>query len=118
MSKTITIIELLNKIAKGEEVPEYVRYFHRISKKFEIMLVCKENIIDKLNRGIFDLDYTVEILEDEETIDIDRIKELKDVVALSEEGYMTRGTFIDITSKINELIKAVKQLNKKIKEER
>lgn len=75
MAKTIKIIELLNKIANEEEVPETVRYFHRISKLFELMLVCKENIIYKLDRDIIDLTDEVEIIEDEQEIDIQNIED-------------------------------------------
>ena len=38
------VIDLLNKIANGEEVPEYVQYYNMLQDKLDTMMVCKENI--------------------------------------------------------------------------
>ena len=55
------------------------------------------------------LNWNVELIEDE--IDIDDIEELTD------ESKGTAGEFNAIKNKINELVQAVKQLDKKIREE-
>jgi len=57
------IIELLNKIANGEEVPKYINYIHRALGK-DTMFVCSENIINKLDQGAIELNDEVEIIED------------------------------------------------------
>ena len=109
MSQKIKVIELLNKIAKGEEVSECVRYFHRMSRQYETMLVCQENIIDKLDRGIIDLNDGLEIIEEEPEIDIQNLEDIKPDT-ISGNQYITDAKTIII----NKLIKAVKQLDNKI----
>ena len=66
MNKKIKIIELLQDFADEKEIimPKYIRYWDRIGHKDEIMLVCKANIIDKLDDCKIDLNDEVEILED------------------------------------------------------
>ena len=110
------VIDLLNKIANGEEVPEKIKYNgteYKLNEKtgwyqsIDVIGSVNEWFISK-----YRLNDTVERIEDTEDINIQDIKELEDIVALSEEGYMTRGTFIGITDKINELVQAIKQLDK------
>ena len=48
------VIDLLNKIANGEEVPKYITYVNRLNDEFGTMMVCKENIIYKLDNDIID----------------------------------------------------------------
>lgn len=116
MSKIITIIELLNRIANGEEVPKKIKYEKDI---LEYMPDVQDYFgVSKTGNGSFFnylfvnkstssfINNTVETLEDEETIDIDSIEELHI-------GEVTT----DERLRINELIKAVKQINKKIEEE-
>ena len=62
------IIDLLNKIANGEELPEYVKYFNRNDEEYNIMMVTYENIIYKLNYEYIKLNDEVEILEEEKKI--------------------------------------------------
>lgn len=59
------IIDLLNKIANEEEVPKYIRYRDILKHKYNIMMVCKENIIYKLDQCVINLNDEVEILEEE-----------------------------------------------------
>ena len=63
--------------------------------------------------------WTFEILsEEEEEIDIQAIEELDEwVVRRNGEVTQTEGKILEIGNKLNELIKAVKQLNRKIKGE-
>lgn len=101
------IIELLNKIANGEEVSKFWWYgcIHEINKDNQIYdTYCdayKVITIDCLNDEI-------KLIEDN-TIDIDSIEELKSV-ANNIDG------IVCVMTKINQLIQAVKQLNKEIKE--
>ena len=106
MSKTITVIQLLNKIANGEEVPENIKYHNRNLKETDIMLCCKENIIDKLDCNSIYLNDIVEIIEEQEEIDIQGIEENN-----------SSNPREDVNQEnINLLIRAVKQLDNKLKE--
>ena len=62
--KTIKIIDLLNMISKGEEVPKHVRYYNMIENIDDIMYVCKENIFCKLDTLQIHLNSRVEIIEE------------------------------------------------------
>ena len=105
------IIDLLNKMANGEEVPEKIKvgniiyiyeswehFYYTDNEEREDLLVKGKDYstIDFLN-------WNVKLIEDE--IDIDSIEELEGIVEYSTE----RNT-------INQLIQAVKQLNKEVKE--
>lgn len=63
------IIDLLNKIANGEEVPKYIKYYDKLHQKKDIMMCCYNNIIYKLDNNIIDLTDVVEILEEENKIE-------------------------------------------------
>ena len=111
------VIDLLNKMANGEEVPEKIKvgniiYIYESWEHF--YYTDNEEREDLLVRGkdyssIDFLNWNVELIEDE--IDIDGIEELTD------ESKGTAGEFNAIKNKINELVQAVKQLDKKIREE-
>ena len=114
------VIDLLNKIANDKEIPK------RIKCKDLIYEYQEEDrdyaYIDKnsyytwfFNDTVSDitvLNMPVEIIEDEE-IDIDSIEELE---FSKDERKKYVKPIENNTDKINELIKAVKQLNKMIKE--
>ncbi len=113
MNKKIKIIELLNKIANGEEVPENIKYYNRNSKESDIMPCCKENIIDKLDCNSIYLNDEVEIIEEQEEIDIQNITELLEIGS-----YEADRTDVKMNRVvINKLVQAVKQLDNKLKEE-
>lgn len=108
------VIDLLNKIAHGEEVPEKIKvdniiYIYENWEHF--YYTDNEAREDLLVRGKdystndF-LNWNVELIEDE--IDIDNIEEYK-------QEHTERCIDIDIRNKINELIKAVKQIDKRVK---
>ena len=107
------IIDLLNKMANGEEVPEKIKvgniiyiyeswehFYYTDNEEREDLLVKGKDYstIDFLN-------WNVELIEDN-TIDIDNIEELNVGDLLNNK--ITR-------NKINKLVQAVKQLNKEIK---
>ena len=109
MSKTIRVIDLLNKIENGENIPQKIKvyqeifewdileHYYRRSNGDDLLELCK-----MFNTGEL-LSMEVEPIKNE--IDIDSIEGLEGIVEYSTE----RNT-------INQLIKAVKQLKKEVKE--
>ena len=131
------IIDLLNKMANGEEVPKRIRvdniiYIYENLEHF--YYTDDEAREDLLVRGkdwsTFDfLNWNVELIE-EDTIDIESIKEIEyyevngvgeeqDKFILKETGEYLSEAYNEfemvVIRKINELVQAVKQLNKEIK---
>ena len=110
MNKKIKIIELLQDFADEKEIvmPQYVRYLDRNVNEKAIMLVCQENIIDKLDKEMIKLTDEVEILED----NTEEIEEL-----LTIEDYECDKTDIRLNrDKINELVKRINYIERKINE--
>lgn len=113
MSKTIKIIDLLNKIANGEEVPIKINYHGDLyvwSKERQFYELENKNFI-YLSFETKELNDEVEIIEEQEEIDIQSIKEMEKMIT---HGYGSNET--EIAYKVNELVQAVKQLDKNIKE--
>ena len=108
MNKTIKIIDLINKIANEEEVPENIKW------RDKIWIYCKKEQ-DYINNNVYFFEGfnqirtkdfitdTVEIIEDED-INIQDIEELNELSDCEERNL-----------KINDLIKAVKKLDKEIR---
>ena len=117
MNKKIKIIELLQDFADEKEIvmPQYVRYLDRNVNEKAIMLVCQENIIDKLDKKMIKLTDEVEILEDN-TEEIEEIKEISDEYfnMLSDESKVKwlKSYIKEDRNKINELVKVVKEIRK------
>lgn len=109
MNKKIKIIDLLQDFADEKEIimPQYVRYLDRNTNEKAIMLVCEENIIDKLDKKMIKLNDYVEILED----NTEGIKELPNALINTEDPIVH---LIEQHKKINELVKEVNSINKKI----
>lgn len=120
------VIDLLNKIANREEVPEKIKvdniiYIYESLEHF--YYTDDEAREDLLIRGKdystndF-LNWNVELIEDE-PIDIDKIEELyindKNIGKDTIENWTGRKLDIVLGNKINKLVQAVKQLNKEIK---
>ena len=107
------VIDLLKKIENGENIPQKIKvyqevfewdileHYYRRSNGDDLLELC---II--FNTGEL-LSMEVEPIEDE--IDIDSIGELKSVTN-NIDG------IVCIMNKINELVQAVKQINKEVKE--
>ena len=126
MSKTIRVIDLLNKIANGEEVPKKIKI---LGLEFEWFEGCYRTC-DTLKKYLSDcwrldniLNDTVEIIEEQEKIDIQSIEELDENFTYIENHSSGLGiekvlnkAEIELVNKINKLVQAVKQLDKKIKE--
>ena len=122
------IIDLLNKIANGEEVPKKIRY--ELEER-----IYDENDKDYIVSGSDDyylfhdvlassngelmtdrLNDTVEIIEEQEEIDIQSIEELPKILFLGTEKDDIKKVLNDIIDNQNQQLQAVKQLDKKIKE--
>ena len=122
MNKKIKVIELFDIIAKGIDIPTKVEYRQKIYKFdsevmdyispddetcLSLIVIGDDNFGETLNRE-------VEILEDEEEIDIEEIGELpEDFDASFYDKYSIKAN----RYKINEILRAVKQLDKKISKE-
>lgn len=123
MNKKIKIIDLLQDLADEKEIvmPKYIRYWDRIGHKYEVMLVCKENIIDKLDDCKIDLNDEVEILEDntEEIEELDKQKAKNEIWTYTDANINKSNLYClslytehHIVPKINELVKAVNSIRK------
>ena len=98
--KTIKIIDLLNKIANGEEVPKYVQYYNMLKDKTDIMMVCKENIFYKLDKLEIQLNSRIEPVEEE--------KKIPEKLVGEDKGYYIDFSECNIASKVNEIIDYLK----------
>lgn len=124
MSKTIKIIDLLNKIAKNEKIPKKIKYLNRIYEFKDSVfgtgyLYENEGIRfwfseDALSDSTEDLNYEVEIIEDEEKINIQEIELAGLKSFVDADGKIDN---VNLAYKYNELLLAVKQLDKKINKE-
>jgi len=119
MNKKIKVIELINKIYANLDVPkrlkknDYIFEYCEEEQDFYDVKKCTYLICGYAQSHEKWLDVEVEILEDEEEIDIQGIKEMEYL-----EDYEADKTDIRLNrDKINDLVKAVKQLEKKIDKE-
>lgn len=111
-------IDLLNKIANDEEVPEYVKYKNHHSLDIEdTMMVCKENLFYKLEQFEIYLNDEVKIIEDKELqkLSYQQVgyqncdgseRKIKEVVIDFNKQVKQLG------NKLNEVIEVVKELKK------
>ena len=60
-SEKIKIKELLNKLMFDDKIPKQIRYFDKITKKYDYMFVNKEDFMKCLENGVFELDDEIEI---------------------------------------------------------
>ena len=117
------VIDLINMINNKEDLPEKMIInkieFH--SNVFKTMIYeedCNTNIWMAIQLNHIDLDDYVKIMEveliEDETIDIERINELE---PYSDDGveFYDKSDIHKIAKKTNEILQAVKQLNKEIK---
>ena len=126
--KTIKVIDLLNKIANGENVPEKIEFEHSIYTYFKeqedyINYADEDNkwygqtllFAIMLNHKISEiLDTTVEIIEEDKDINIQNIKEVPEYLHIGD-GKKDKDIKDETNIKINELIKAIKKLDKEMK---
>lgn len=112
MSKTIRVIDLLNKIANGEEVPKKIKYYdeyyilNEYTTSIENLYLIDGALVGWFNHNNFSLNSQVQIIEEQEEIDIQSIEEIEPAM---------NGNACVIDNKtwtLNQVIKAVKQLDK------
>ena len=120
MNKVIKVIDLFNMLANGEELPQKIKYKNNEYNLYYSNADRKEWYWKKSTEGYWGcwgdnlfissncLNDNVEIIEDNPKIDIQSIEGLKD-----DTGDYTADI---ICYRINEVITAVKQLDKEIKE--
>ena len=115
MSKTIKVIDLLNKIANGEEFPKRIKTNNRIyhyCTSWDTYEDEKEKVIViPINK--YCLNDTVEIIEEQEEIDIQNIEKIEDIFI---ENSSCGEDVKYLARKYNEILKWAKQVDKKIKE--
>ncbi len=120
------VIDLLNKIANGEEVPKKIRvscYEFEYNEEVNAYFDVEENsayqsLIQNWLNNSNKLNSEVEIIEEQQDIDIQSIEDLpKWVIRRDGEITQQEGKRLEMAYKINELAQAVKQLDKKIKEQ-
>ena len=124
MNKKIKIIELLNKIANGEEVPEKIKIRGNTLKWIEIdfgeekgyKVIDKNSIFYWLQDiisldSIEDLNDEVEILEDN-TEEIGEIGEYCDSICMTENEKVLFNMIKVTTHKVDELVRAYNKSRK------
>ena len=116
MNKTIRVIDLLNKMANGEEVPNEIKFKNQILEyALDLKSYIYQNHVPKTGWSVGNiyLNDEVEIIEEQEEIDIQNIEDIKDVFIENS----TCGEDVKyLARKYNEILKWAKQLEKKIKE--
>ena len=94
------VIDLLNKIANGEEVPEFIEIENKFTNENEMLFACTENIFHCLDNRELNLNSIISPIEEkEEDKEIEQIK-----ICVGSDTYLV--------DKINELIDAVNELKK------
>jgi len=131
MSKTIRVIDLLNKIANGEEVPKRIKHEGLIYNwditgylHYEDSHISEKAFLEGYRTDMC-LNDEVEIIEEQEEIDIQEIEKLEKygIQGLEVSGYsMTPAEYLledgieENRKLINKILQWAKQLDKKIKE--
>lgn len=118
MNNKIKLIGLFNESAANEEMPKRIKFEGDIFELDEDNVYkSSENgnfLTDSINFNLSNLNDYVEILEDEEEIDIKAIRELPEN---SNPSFYDENSIKVNRCKINEILRAVKQLDKKINKE-
>jgi len=105
MNKKIKIIELLNKIANGEEIPKKIKHWQE-----EYTLVNKMGFVSCTSKSGYCLDL-VQCLNDEVEILEDNTEEIEELTyfCIGNAKSTDQTKMID---KINELVKAINEIRK------
>lgn len=136
MNKTIKVIDLLVKISNGEEVPKKIKVFNHIFKReldaddVWYYLDGSLPLLSLINSTAV-LNTEAEIIEEEPEIDIQALEETNELLALKSVDFRVSTEenlkridkaeidmfykLIEVTRKQNEILKAIKQLDKKLK---
>jgi len=121
MNKKITVYDLINRIRGNKDIPKKLKYgdaeyiYEHFSQDYVAIddgsIYLLDAIVGLPGRW---LNREVEILEDEEEIDIEEIGELPEDFDAS---FYDEHSIKANRYKINEILRAVKQLDKKINKE-
>ena len=116
MNKKIKVIDLLNKIANGEEAPKWIR-FHGLDFEFD-------ELEREYSHNDNDLDMTMDGLKYSQLNDYAEILEdnTEEIAELDEDWTYIEGQIekiwseseLELVNKINELVRAVNELRNKI----
>lgn len=116
MNKSITVIELFNRMARNEELPEKIKYRNCEFRKIEGEGISpdysnddSDSILEYVNSEAVSLNEIVEILEDN-TEEIEELKKERIYNCASPSD--VRELFELHENKINEIIKVVNQIRK------
>lgn len=107
------IIDLLNKIANGEEVPKTIRWYDEFYNDYdEISNDYKVFVYEKLKNNVWDLNDELEIIEEKKKIE--KIARCDDV-KMTHYGELYKPTENEeiLRIKINELIDEINNLKEK-----
>lgn len=108
MNKKIKVIELLNKIANGEDLPKRIKiqdYVFELSKDYEHYYYNEDvEITHLINHNFSNLNDEVEILED-------NIEEIEEIPQYRIDN-CTDYNYCYLAEKYNKLAKAVNQIRK------
>ena len=114
MNKKIKLIELLNKIVNGEDLPKRIKiqeYVFELSKDYEHYYYNEDvEITHLINHNFSNLNDEVEILEDN-TEEIEELDEEWTYIEGQVEKTWSKSE-LELVNKINELVKAVNKLRK------
>ena len=115
------VIDLLNKIANEEIVPEKIEFDNKI---YDYVTMWQQYVDDKekpLLKYISEFNYSglndeVNVVEEEQYIDIQSIEEVDEEEAYTNIDLTTRWTRAEdiLVKKLNEAIRAIKQLDRQI----
>ena len=106
------VIDLLNKIANGEEVWKYITYKNNLTQETSVMLCCKGNLIHKLDQGIIYLDDEVEIMKDSTKKPIKHIGRTYDLTDLAIKYRDSAMLLKDLSTKVSEIIDRLNEMEK------
>lgn len=121
----IRVIDLLNKIANGEDVPKKIKWRDKIWDYWEGDQDYKSKQGRWFTSNLNDIrtkefvNDTVEIIEEQEEIDIQKLDEnikYYNIIGHSENEKMLFNMIQNTANRINKLVQAVKQLDKKMEE--
>ena len=121
VEEDIKVIDLLNKIANGEEVPEKIKYYDEYyilnedTTSIENLYLIDGALVGWFNHNNFSLNSQVQIIEEQEEIDIQSIEDIKDIFI---ENSSCGEDVKYLARKYNEILKWAKQLDKKTKEKK
>lgn len=122
MKKTIKMIDLLYKIANGEEAPKKIRYFgeeFKLAKDNEYYSVYSSRpLISYFGEDYLraELNDEVEILDEEEFEDIEEITIRDKTIGFPNGEWTARNMDKAFSIKINQLIKNQKKIIERLKE--